>query len=78
MRKLIALMLGAVLVAVSLVPAASDGAGRRRGLASAKMCITSSTTTGKQISWRCPINDRCCYDALLNQGSCVPASGVCL
>jgi hypothetical protein len=73
MRWFIAIAFGAAL-AVSMPSMSVDAAGKK---AKSKMC-TGTDIVGKKVSFKCGATDKCCFDWLTGQGTCVPASGTCL
>ena len=43
----------------------------------AKQCMGTSLD-GKQTKFKCKADEKCCYDAITNSGTCVAASAACL
>jgi hypothetical protein len=33
---------------------------------------------GKNISWKCGLEEKCCWQPLINKAACVPKTGICL
>lgn len=33
---------------------------------------------GKNISWKCGLEEKCCWQPLVNKAACVPKAGICL
>jgi hypothetical protein len=42
-----------------------------------KQCV-GTQLNGKQTKFKCKADEKCCYSAVTNTGSCVPANGICL
>lgn len=34
--------------------------------------------TGKNVSWKCGTEEKCCWQPLINKSACVPKTGICL
>lgn len=56
------------------VPSSDQAAARGRG--KNKQCIGTSML-GQKSTWRCKASERCCYNAVLNVGTC-STSASCL
>lgn len=42
-----------------------------------KQC-TATQLDGKQSKFKCKADEKCCFDYVVNKGSCVAASAICL
>ena len=40
-------------------------------------CKTKDTA-GKNISWKCGLEEKCCWQPVINKAACVPKTGLCL
>ena len=76
MRWLSALGLCAALALAFTFSGTSEANAKRS--AKNKQCMATNAATKKKVSWRCSGSERCCYDSVMNKGSCVPANGMCL
>lgn len=66
----------AVTLSVSFaVPSGFEAEAAKK--AKSKQC-QASDNAGKKVKFKCGADEKCCWDAVLNKGNCVPASGVCL
>lgn len=74
MRFLIALTFGAAL-AIS-APIASDAFAKGKKPAN-KMCKATGWD-GKVSKFKCKATEKCCFDYLINKGSCLPKDAICL
>lgn len=68
--------IAAIAVGVALafaVPVSSADAAKMMS----KKC-SGTTLAGKKMSFKCPKTSTCCWDAITEQGTCVPAGSMCL
>jgi hypothetical protein len=72
MTRWIALFTFALVLALP-VGFGAEAAMRHKG----GMCIAKSID-GKQTKWRCHRDQKCCFDALSNTGTCVGVGEPCL
>jgi hypothetical protein len=66
-------------VGVALAMSAPVGMGE----AAAKKKVTHNQCTYKNLAgqsqtWKCKLDEKCCFDGFLAKGTCLPKSGVCL
>lgn len=77
MRFISALALSAALALTFTV--STGGPAEAKKKAASKSCVATNTQTSKKVSWKCKADERCCFNPVLNQGSCSPkATGFCL
>jgi hypothetical protein len=36
------------------------------------------TLTGQSVTWKCKLDEKCCFGAVTGMGTCAPKSGMCL
>jgi hypothetical protein len=66
----------AVTLSVSLLaPSGFEAEAAKK--AKNKQCVGTSLT-GAKTTFKCKADEKCCYDAVTNTGTCVAASGICL
>ena len=41
------------------------------------LCKTKDNA-GKNISWKCDLTEKCCWQPFTGKAACVPANGICL
>lgn len=71
MRIAIAVMFGLAAIVPMSVPADAAKKGKN------KLCMATSLDN-KKVSFKCKAAEKCCYDSIMNKGTCVAASDVCL
>lgn len=77
MRFISALAVSAALALAFTVTTGSEAEAKKA--AKSKSCTATNTQTSKKVSWKCKAEELCCFNPLLNQGSCSPkATGFCL
>ena len=78
MSRLIAVLGFALAVTLSLMvisPASFEAEAAKKP--KNKQCMGTSLA-GAQTKFKCKADEKCCYDAVTNTGTCVAASGICL
>lgn len=38
----------------------------------------AQTLTGQKVSWKCKLDEKCCFGPVTGLGTCAPKSGMCL
>jgi Cu/Ag efflux protein CusF len=77
MRWTVVALMAALGMAFSMGMAGSAEAAKASKAPKAKQC-QAADLTGKKVTFRCGADEKCCWQPIIQQGSCVPASGVCL
>ncbi|HXF53797.1 MAG TPA: hypothetical protein VNK52_06695 [Hyphomicrobiaceae bacterium] len=75
MRWLVAVLLGAILMAAMPVGGGDADAAAKKE--KSKAC-TVTGLDNKKVSWKCKASEKCCYDWITSKGTCVAASAICL
>ena len=68
-------LFGCALSMALAVPAGFEA--EAKGKKKNKLCMATAMD-GKQTKWKCKAAEKCCYDWLMNKGTCAPAGQVCL
>ena len=69
MRVAIAIMFAIAAIAPMSITAEAKGKN--------KLCMATSLDN-KKVSFKCKAAEKCCYDAIMNKGTCAPAGQVCM
>jgi hypothetical protein len=66
-----------VSLAVALSMAATSFEAEAAKKPKNKQCMATDAA-GKKLKFKCGATEKCCYDAVMGKGNCVPANGICL
>ena len=70
MRAILAAFVAISTVALAIVPAdAGASRGMTRDYGRGKLCL-ATTLDNRRVSWKCGSDQRCCWNAFTNSGSC--------
>ena len=77
MSRLFAVLGFSLAVTFGLVALAPSSFQAEAAKPKAKQCVGTSLD-GKQTKFKCAADQKCCYDAITNSGTCVASGAVCL
>jgi hypothetical protein len=77
MRWTVIALMAALGMVLSMGTGGSAEAAKKAKAPKAKQC-QATDLAGKKTTFRCGADEKCCWQPIIQQGSCVPASGVCL
>lgn len=74
MMRRFALLGFALALAMALPMGFEAEAGKKKTYNACK----GQTLTGQKVSWKCKLDEKCCFGPVTGMGTCAPKSGMCL